>query len=210
MIIHTVEQGSPEWFLLRAGKPTASDSSKLITSTGERSKSLEGYAITLAGEKYAGKPLDAFEGNSWTDRGKLLEDEARDMYAFLYDATPEKVGFVTDDEQKYGCSPDSMIGPDGMLEIKCLKAENHLKALLYYRKHKKCQPDYVQQTQGQIYVCERTWCDLYFYHPDLPTLVIRQERDGAIINCLKEQIDNVIIERNKVVEQLLGFASHDR
>ncbi len=184
MIIHTAEQCSPEWFALRAGKPTASEFSKLITSTGERSKSLEGYAITLAGELYAGKPLDAWEGNGHTERGKLLEDDARRAYAFLRDCEPQRVGFVADDLNGYGCSPDSLVGSDGLNEIKCLKAENHIKAILYYRKHKKCPPDYVQQAQGQMLVCDRAWCDLFFYHPDLPHLAIRIERDVPIMTAL--------------------------
>lgn len=202
MRIHDVEQGSDEWFALRSGKPTASEFSKLITSTGEPSKSLSGYAITLAGELYAGKHLDAWEGNAYTDRGKLLEDDARKMYAFLHDVEPVQVGFVTDDALLYGCSPDSFIGDDGMTEIKCLKAENHIKAILYYKKHKKCPPDYVQQTQGQIMVCEREWCDLFFYHPELPRLTIRQHRDDAIAVALKGAIATVLTERDIIIEQL--------
>lgn len=202
MIITDVEQGSGAWFALRAGKPTASNFDKLITSTGETSKSLGGYAITLAGELYAGKPLDAWEGNGYTERGKLLEDEARKMYAFLHDVEPVKVGFVTDDNMLYGCSPDGLIGDDGLLEIKCLKAERHIMAILYYRKHKKCPPDYVQQTQGQIMVCERAWNDLFFYHPDLPRLTIRQEPDEIIIDAITGNIATVLKERDKILAEI--------
>jgi hypothetical protein len=202
MIVHTCEQGSDEWFSLRAGKPTASCFDKLITSTAKPSKSLVGYAITLAGELYAGKPLDAWEGNSYTERGKLLEDDARKMYAFMNDVEPEIIGFVTDDALKYGCSPDSLVKSDGMLEIKCLKAENHIKAILCYRKHNNCPPDYVQQTQGQLMVCERDWCDLFFFHPDLPQLIIRQERNEAIISALSNHIETVINERDKILIEL--------
>lgn len=202
MIVHEVEQGSESWHALRAGKPTASCFDKLITSTGEPSKSLAGYAITLAGEMYAGKPLDAWEGNGHTERGKLLEEEARLSYAFFHDVKPVQVGFVTDDSMLYGCSPDSFIGDDGGLEIKCLKAENHIKAIMYYRKHKKCPPDYVQQTQGEIMVCERKWFDLYFYHPDLPSLTIRQEPNEAVLRGLRLGIITVLIERDRILEEL--------
>ncbi len=76
---HDVEQGSEEWYALRAGKPTASEFSKLITSKGEPSKSAATYAITLAIEAYAGGPVDAWEGNAHTERGKNLEAEAIDL-----------------------------------------------------------------------------------------------------------------------------------
>lgn len=198
MIIHEVLQGTTNWMALRAGLPTASCFDKLITSTGEVSKSLQGYAITLAGEKYAGKPLDAFEGNGYTERGKLLEQEARTAYTFLHDAPVLQVGFVTDDYKQYGCSPDGFVEIDGLVEFKCLKAENHIKALLYYGKHKKCPPDYIQQTQGQIMICEREWCDLMFYHPDLPKLVIRQFRDDK----------KIITSTGEVSKSLQGYSLH--
>lgn len=202
MIIHNLEQGSPEWFALRAGKPTASSFDKLVTSTGEPSKQMAAYAITLAAEAFAGKPVDAWEGNQFTERGKLLEPDARSFYAFTHDTEPELVGFVTDDNGRFGCSPDSIIGRDGMTEIKCLKAENHIKALMYHRKNGRCPPDYVQQTQGQLLVCERLWCDLIFYHPELPSIVIRQERDDKVIAGLRAQIDAVIEERDRILEVL--------
>ena len=44
-IIFDIEQGSDEWHALRAGKPTASEFSKLVTSKGEPSKSMADYAI---------------------------------------------------------------------------------------------------------------------------------------------------------------------
>ena len=103
MLIHTCEQGSDAWRAIRSGLPTASCFDKLITSTGEISKSLSVYAITLAGEKYAGKPLDAFEGNGYTERGALLEPDARSSYTFLYDNEIVQVGFVTDDDSRFGC-----------------------------------------------------------------------------------------------------------
>lgn len=202
MIIHSCDQGTDSWHALRCGIPTASNFDKLITSTGDTSKSLFDYALTLAGEKFSGKVLDSWSGNEHTERGKLLEDDARSMYAFLHDVEPVQVGFVTDDGLQYGCSPDAFIGDDGMLEIKCLKAERHIKAILYYRKHKKCPPDYVQQTQGQLLVCGRNWCDLYFYHPDLPALTIRQEPNREVMEPLLDQIANVIREREKILAEL--------
>jgi hypothetical protein len=202
MIIHNMEQGSEEWFNVRCGVPTASMFKSLVTSKGEPSKSLPGYALTLAGDKFAGRPLDSFQGNYHTERGTELEPDARSTYEFTHDVDVEQVGFITDDDGLYGASPDGLIGSDGMSEIKCLKAENHIKAILYYKKNGRCPPDYVQQTQGQIMTAERKWCDLIFYHPDLPMLVIRQERDDSFIDKLQTQISLVLAERDKILEQL--------
>lgn len=202
MLIHDVEQGTDEWYALRAGIPTASEFSKLVTSTGEPSKSLSGYAVTLAGEKYAGKPLDAFQGNSWTDRGKEMEAGALAYYEFVHDVEIERVGFVTDDAGSMGCSPDGLIGEDGMIEVKCLKAETHIETIQYFQKHKKCPPKYVQQTQGQMMICQRDWCDLIFYHPDLPSFVIRQLPNVDLMQAIANQIPIVSKQRDATLTDI--------
>jgi hypothetical protein len=202
MKIHNCEQRSADWYALRCGIPTASEFSKLITSTGEISKTLPTYAMTLAGEKFAGRTLDGFEGNAWTERGREKEDEALRCYQFTADCDVDPVGFVTDDALRTGCSPDGLIGSDGMAEVKCLKAENHIKAILYAQKHGHCQPDYIQQTQGQLLICERRWCDLIFFHPDLPLLIIRQYPDPKLHAALNLAIEQVIRERDLVLSAL--------
>ena len=206
MIIHDCEQGTLEWHLLRAGLATASEFSKLITSTGAPSKSMEGYAATLAGQKYAGKELDAFAGNKWTDNGNEMEEEAVDYYALIRKCDPVAVGFVTDDAITYGISPDRLIGDDGLLEVKCLKAENHIKTMLAYKATGKCPTTYVQQTQGQLMGLQRAWNDLLFYHPDLPPFIIRQLPDMGIILPLKKQIAEVNILRDEILKTIEDFA----
>ena len=210
MLIHDCEQGSEQWKSLRSGLPTASNFSSLITSKGEPSKSLAGYALTLAGELFAGKPLETWEGNVWTERGKELEAEAIRLYEFAHDATVDRVGFITDDARQAGCSPDGLVGNDGMVEIKCLKPENHIKAILYFQDKGKCPTDHVQQTQGQMLIADRYWCDLIFYHPDLPLLVIRQLPDENIQNALIEGISNVTAERDRIVDALRRQANPER
>lgn len=203
MIIHDCEQGTPEWNALRLGLPTASMFSKLLTTKGEPSKSANEYAISLAGEVYANKPeLDAWGGNSYTERGKELEDQAIALYEFDRDVTVERVGFVTDDVGDAGCSPDGLVNDDGMVEVKCLKAENHIKAILFHKKNGRCPSTYVLQTQGQLMICERQWSDLIFFHPDLPLLVIRQLPDGNLQSALTGQIQAVRKERDAVLATL--------
>lgn len=202
-MIHDVIQGSPEWKALRLGRPCASEFSKVITSSGEPSKSASGYAITLAAEMFAGKQIDAWEGNQWSERGKELEAEAVMLYEFLRDETVNRVGFVTDDSG-YGCSPDGLIGDDGLLEIKCLKAENHVREILYFQKNGWCSSTYMVQPQGQIMITGRKWCDLLFYHPDLPPLIVRQEPNQEIQNALKAELPKIISERDRVLAALRG------
>lgn len=204
MIVHDLEQRSPDWYYLRAGKPTASSFGNLITSKGERSKSLPQYALTLAIELYAKGPVNDFEGSAYMERGRELESEALAWYAFERGVDIEPVGFITDDQERFGCSPDGLV-PGGMVEVKCLKAENHLKALLRHRKDGVAPPDYVQQTQGQMMIAERSWCDLIFYHPALPPVVIRQTPDPGIYACLADALEEVIAERDRVFSELQAY-----
>jgi len=205
MLIHECDQGSAEWYQLRSGIPTASCFSKLIQSDGKPSKSMKTYAVTLAAELYAGEPMEDWGGNYYTDRGKELEPIARSAYEFEKGTEADLVGFITDDLKRYGASPDSLINKEGMLEIKCLKTENHVKTLMYYKKNKRCPTDYVQQTQGQIFIAERVWCDLVFYHPVLPMLTIRQERDRELIKALQNQLALVLEERDRVLNIIKEF-----
>jgi len=48
MKILTMEQYSDEWWAYGAGKPSGSNASKLVSSTGAFSKSMSEYAIQLA------------------------------------------------------------------------------------------------------------------------------------------------------------------
>lgn len=202
MKILDVVQRSAEWRVARLGLPTASEFSRLVTSKGAPSTSLSGYANELAAEIFAGQPIDAFEGNVWTARGADMEAEAIRLYNFMNDAEVVPVGFVTDDAGTYGCSPDGFVGDEGMIEIKCLKIERHIAAMTYFQKHKVAPTDYVQQTQGEILVCERAWVDLCFYHPDMPLFTLRQTPGEMMQAALKKGITDVLQERDDALEML--------
>ncbi|MCK5444987.1 MAG: YqaJ viral recombinase family protein [Rhodospirillaceae bacterium] len=203
MIIHEAEQRSDEWRALRSGVPTASAFSKLVTSKGEPSKSSEEYARSLAAEAFSGiAELDAWTGSQFSNRGQDLEDEAVAYYQMKKNIRVERVGFVTNNEGSAGCSPDGLVGKVGMVEIKCLKAENHIKTIMYLRKNKKCPTTYVPQTQGQMMLCERKWCDILFYHPHLPSLIIRQKPDEKIYEALQQEIKNVCSARDGIMKVL--------
>lgn len=205
MLVHDVEQGTDAWHALRAGMPTASEAKKIITASGTESAQLDGYAVDLARDKHARRPMLLWGGNKWTDRGKELEPEAADMYSMMNDVDVDLVGFCTDDEQTFGCSPDRLVGTEGLLEIKCLP-KNHVPCLLYWQKNQKCPPDYYPQVQFQLMVTEREWCDLYFYQPGLPDLVIRIEPIQEYQDKLMLQVGRVLEERARILEILEAYS----
>lgn len=201
MIIHDVEQNTEAWLLLRAGIPTASEFSKIITSKGDTGKTIEKYARTLAAEKIANGEIDQWQGNYHTDRGHELEDGAVKAYNFNSgEDDVERVGFVTDDDVTVGCSPDGLVGKDGLIEIKCLKAETHIETVLYYKKHGKAPTTYFSQVQGQMMITGRKWCDLFFYYPTLPHFKIRCVPDVDFVKKLKTEIKNVSVRRDEIIK----------
>jgi len=203
MILHDdLEQNSEAWFQARCGMPTASKFSMLVTSTGAPSKSMEGYAYDKACEKFAGQQVDPFAGSVWTNAGTDDESAERDKYDFLSDDDVAELGFVTDDEVTCGCSPDSLVGDDGLLELKRLKGSLLIEANLYYLRHNKIQTKYVQQVQGQMMILERKWCDVVFYNPLLPSLTIRVYPDEKVVAGLKAQIKACNKLRDEVLEKL--------
>lgn len=195
-----LEQGSADWHRLRAGIPTASEFGRIITSTGEASSQLGDYAALLAAEKYVGRSLEDWGGNRWTDRGLELEAEARDAYAFAYDAEVERVGFV--EREGVGCSPDGLIGSDGVLELKCLSSKEHAKLVEYWLTHGAAPASYMPQARGQLYVTDRQWNHLFFYHPDLPPIRVVVERSLRWDSMLIRQIRAVLRRRDDLLEKL--------
>jgi len=199
------EQYSDEWWSARIGKPSASSAKKLVTSTGAVSKQMGDYAIELANALFAGKDVDAWEGNDATRRGTELEPEARLAYEFISGNKVVEIGSFTDDAEKYIASPDGCIGEDGLLEIKNLSGKNHTKALMYYKKHGKVMPDYAPQLQMQLLISERKYVDFFLHHPELPCLIIRKERDSKILDTLNVQLVACLIERDSVLEALKAY-----
>ena len=197
---HDVEQNSAEWMALRAGVPTASEFGKLITGTGKVSAQAGDYAAKLAADAYAGKATESWEGNQHTRLGHEREPMAAAYYEFMTGRVCEPVGFVTCGPA--GCSPDRLVADDGVLEIKSLMGKEHVKVLAYYAKHQRPPPDYFPQCQGEMLVTCRAWNDLLYFHPDLPSLIIRIERDDEYIALLETAIADVCQKRDEYLDVL--------
>jgi hypothetical protein len=132
MKIYDVEQGSQEWIKLRLGRPTASNFKRIVTSQGKFSKSCERYIDQLRGEAKALYLPSAAE--KYTSKavqwGIETEAEARRWFQMESGYRIQKIGFITTDDGRFGCSPDGfVIGHNGDfiggLELKCPEPEAH-------------------------------------------------------------------------------------
>src|SRR5688572_30777229 len=118
MKIHDCIQGTSEWFNIRSGIPTSSEFDKIITpKTGKPSSQAEHYMFALIAERLMGHPRIEFMSR-WMDRGNQMESEAVAFYELQRDANTQRIGFLTNDDETVGSSPDRFVDDDGLLEIK--------------------------------------------------------------------------------------------
>jgi predicted phage-related endonuclease len=191
------EQGSQEWFNARCAVVTASEFATVLAKGlgGGESVTRRKYLLTLAGEAITGEVADKWEGNRHTERGKLLEPEARDAYALITGADPVQVGFMR--RGGAGASPDSLVGDDGLLEIKTKLPHLQLECL----ESDRLPPEHVAQVQGQLWISGREWCDFVSYWPGLPIFIKRVERDEAYIAGLSVAVNDFIAEMAAIVNK---------
>lgn len=205
ILIHECEQGSPEWFARRMGIPTASEFSTVMASGkgGGDSKTRAAYLRKLAGEILTGEPMENYS-NVHMERGKAMEDEARNFYAFEYNADPQRVGFVTNFNA--GCSPDSFVGDRGGLEIKTALPHIQIERL----EKGELPMEYRAQVQGCIWICERDHWDFVSYWPKLPLLRIRVPRDDGYIATIAGAVDKFNGELAELVERIRRYGDVEK
>ena len=181
MRIFNCKQGSPEWFRLRSGIPTASEFHRLITSQGIRSQSFDSLVEKLVDERLG--IFDQVPETPAMTRGKELEPIARQHFELWFGERVEQTGFILDDSGMFGCSPDGLM-PDlrSGLEIKCPSAKVHLQ----YLKGNIVPAKHVAQVQGCMMVTGYDSWYFISYHPDYEQLILEAKRDEGFIGKLQE------------------------
>lgn len=147
-------QGSYEWHALRAGRFTATDAETLKT----HGKGLETLAYEIAAFKLTGQLPDIVSTPAM-ERGKMLEPKARAAYIEATGQEVQEVGFCAVDDL-VGCSPDGLVGEEGLLEIKCKTDPHHLWAVV----NDWVDPKHEWQMQYQMLATGRNWCDYALFN----------------------------------------------
>ncbi len=201
MEIFTMDQGGDDWFLARLGIPTAS-MFKTVMAKGE-GKTRKTYMLKLAGEVITGIPSEGYS-NAAMERGHEMEGEARDLYAFTKNVEPVEVGFIRNGAK--GCSPDALVGEDGMAEIKS-KAPHLLIEVL---ERGDMPPEHKAQVQGALWVAERAYCDFVAYYRGMPLFVRRITRDEPYINAMASEVDRFNDELAAMVEWVRSYGLQEK
>lgn len=158
MRVITTEQRTPDWHRAHVGRITASNAH--LALSGRKTKTRMNYVLKLA-DDLEGIPDFAHEDNPpWFTDGIFYESWARGWYSFKYDVDVTETGFVVHDEHSWlGCSPDGLIGDDGLIEIK------YRKSLRTFKQHAQAEVTRTvdAQLQTQMFVCDRSWVDYVNY-----------------------------------------------
>lgn len=163
--IYKVDQGTPEWWELRLGIPTASQFHRIITPAKlEYSKQAVGYQMELLAERLLHQPMGSDFLDEWAERGKLEQNYARQQFQLVNEVELDPIGFVTNDNGSLGCSPDALFkGGSQAVEIKTPKPPK----LLEYAFTTDWQVNYRPQVQGQLMIGEFEVVHLYVFHQQL-------------------------------------------
>lgn len=202
MIIHPAPQSSLEWLSARAGVITSSEMDNILTPdfkqrTGELRRT---YMCQKLAERWLGSPLPGFSSID-TDFGRILEEECIPRYELEREIAVTRVGLCLTEDGRCGASPDGLIGDDGGVEAKCARAETHLKYLLANEVPK----DYTVQVHSAIYVTERKWWDFVSYHRGIPLLVVRVEREEAIMGKIHSAVELFLRDLDDAYERLIDL-----
>lgn len=194
MIIYKdLVQGSPEWFKARDAKMTASHA----TAIGNNGKGLETYIMELMSDHFSSGEKEQFS-NKHTERGIELEPLARDIYEMETGSKAEIVGFIEHDEFS-GCSPDSLVGEDGGLEIKSIDDKGYFKLLI--GGEKEISSDYIWQIQMNLLITGRKWWDFMAYNPNYKktSFIFRIYPDGK----KQEQLIIGLAKGREMIKELI-------
>lgn len=205
-ILTEAEQGSELWNKIRLGKFTSSRIKEIICKRGDFTKGALTYISEKVSEILTGQEEPSFEGEA-TLWGQANEPIARNLYQEKTQLEVKVPGFIMHDEW-YGGSPDGLIDPLGILEIKCpFKSSNHIKNCMVDSQAmlKKLHEDYYYQMQSNMFLADAQWGHFVSYDPRIekaPFYMIHIKRDEKAIEEIKQSVENAADEVKRVLKIL--------
>ena len=196
---HDIPQNDDAWLLKRSGHLTGSPIAKVMANDGKAfGEPAKRLAVEIAIEQLRGVALSSGYMNDDMQRGHDQEPIARQMYESEYFCDVTNGGFF--DNGFTGCSPDGLVGSDGVIEIKCV-----IPSVQYKRvKAKTYDSAYRWQLIFNLKETGREWIDYISYSQEFTEnkklLVYRMTAESQVTAF--EQIDKRVAKFRKLVEQV--------
>ncbi len=183
-IYRDLEQGTDEWLTARCGLLTASEMKLILTPSLKPAANdkQRAHLFELLAQRITGHVEPHYIGDDML-RGHDDEITARGLYVERY-APVEEVGFITNSRWGFtlGCSPDGLVGADGMIECKSRRQKFQAQTIV----SRKMPDDYLLQVQTALLVTERAWCDFISYSGGMPMVTIRVYPDAKVQEAIIE------------------------
>lgn len=193
----TAEQRTPDWHKERYGKFTAS---KIIDLLGIKGLGLTGetYAVERAIEQLFGEVEEGFTSKDM-QRGIDLEPTAFAKFKEVHpNLNVQNCSFFAYGEHA-GASPDGLVDEDATLEIKCPKGKKFFRLVA----EENIDKVYIAQMQMQMLATGRKRA-YFFNYLELDDKVYHHtiivERDEAMIDLIKERLDEAIAIKKSYME----------
>lgn len=222
-VFDEIEQGSDEWFALRTGILTASVFADVMAEgrDGPDAGVRVNLMRHLAAEIISERPMETFS-NAAMQRGReqepwLIEqyvgEQHRRAFARREEAPSVRlVAFVRrtirdplmTEPLVVGCSPDALVGEDGVLETKSMRPDLLVRLLDSGR----FPSEHRWQCQGSLWVAGRRWCDLRVGYQDFPLRYeCRVEASATDHAALRAQCERFTWDLRKLVERVRARGS---
>jgi len=158
MKFHDIQQNSEEWELLRSQKATSSKLAVIMAHYGKDfGDPARKYAVDIAIEQITGRPVSSGFSNDHMERGHDEEPIARGLYEYQTFSKVLNGGFF--DHGYFGCSPDGLVGTDGVVEIKSAIPSIHFDRI----RKQSFDSSYKWQLIGNMKFTCREWIDFISY-----------------------------------------------
>jgi predicted phage-related endonuclease len=197
-------QGTDEWRQARCGSVGASDAPRVVRriKSGGFSADRESLMAEKVLERLTDTPVEIYKSAAML-QGTAREPDARMTYSVVKGVEVEEVALVPHPSIKgTHCSPDGLIGLDGLVEVKCPQPAAHLDLLL----NGQISSDYCVQMAWQMACTGRKWCDFVSFNSDFPgpmqMWIKRVHRDQTLIAELEREIATFIKEVDRKVTEL--------
>ena len=200
-----LEQGTHEWKLARLGHVSGSSVADVMAK-GKSGEAItrKKYKTRLVAERLTNEVSESYT-NASMEWGITTEPMARQAYEVSHETFVDKTGFWKHPTIKWlGCSPDGLVGDDGLVEIKCPNTTTHID----YLWADEVPSEYYKQIQCQLWVTGRQWCDFISYDPRLPKknqlFVKRCNRDETLIATMEVEVLAFLGEVEVMINILSG------
>lgn len=208
MKIHDVPQNSLDWLNLHVGLPTASGMSNLLTPGFELRKGEmpKAYVARKVAEAYRDQPLIGFTAPFAVEQGLVVEEEARPFFELETGIKLKTVGFITRDDDSFGCSPDALFADDSGtgVEIKCPMAETQVRYLV----NGVIPPDYLAQVYSSMYATDAPSWWFMSYRRRFPALILKVDRDEAIMGKIEAALAAFHAEFDRAMARVKSFEEY--